>query len=364
MFERVLVAHGFDVTTADNGREAIERFDGRRFDAVVSDVAMPDLDGIALLRAVRERDLDVPVILVTGSPSVDSAAQAVEHGALRYLTKPVEIDELVSTVENAVRLGRMARVKREALEHLGEDDMQLGDRAGLEVSFDAALEGLTMHYQPIVRYSARRVFAHEALMRSSDSRLPQPGALLDAAERLGRLHDLGRTVRRSVAATLRRDGVPLVFVNLHPTDLTDDELFRDDAPLSAFASRVVLEITERASLEHMQNVQERVARLRALGYRVAVDDIGAGYAGLTSIAHLEPEFMKIDMALVRNVNADLTRQKLVGAMVGLCKEMEVEVVAEGIETVAERDTVARLGCDLLQGYFFARPAAPFAEPRF
>jgi EAL domain-containing protein (putative c-di-GMP-specific phosphodiesterase class I) len=129
------------------------------------------------------------------------------------------------------------------------------------------------------------------------------------------------------------------------------------------AEHVVLEITERASLEHIGDVQTRVARLRDLGYRVAVDDIGAGYAGLNSIAHLEPEFMKIDMVLVRNVHADDTRQKLIGAMVALCREMEVQVVAEGIEQAPERDTVARLGCDLLQGYLFAHPSPPFVRPK-
>jgi EAL domain-containing protein (putative c-di-GMP-specific phosphodiesterase class I) len=362
MFEHVLTSHGFDVETAADGHDAIERIDRHPFDAILTDVTMPDMNGIALLRAVRERDLDVPVILVTGSPSVDTAAQAVEHGALRYLTKPVEIEELVSAVEGAVRLGKMARIKRQALEHLGDAAMQLGDRAGLENAFDAALERLRMVYQPIIGHRSRRVFAYEALLRSDQTRLPHPGAILDAAERLERVHELGRSVRTRIAADLERGERPLIFANLHPRDLLDEELFDPAAPLSKVADHVVLEITERASLEHIGEVQSRVARLRELGYRVAVDDIGAGYAGLNSIAHLEPEFMKIDMVLVRNVHADVTRQKLIGAMVTLCKEMEVQVVAEGIEQAPERDTVARLGCDLLQGYLFAHPSPPFVEP--
>lgn len=364
MFERVLSARGFAVDTATDGREAVEQLKAHRYDAVVSDVAMPDLDGIGVLRAVRAMDLDVPVILVTGNPSVRTAAQAVEHGALRYLTKPVEVDELVASVDNAVHLGHMARLKREALEHLGEETMLFGDRAGLELAFEGALAGLYMAYQPIVRLKSQRVFAYEALLRSTDARLPDPGAVVGAAERLGRLHLLGRAVRASVAQTMVESPASRIFVNLHPRDLLDEELFDAGSPLSCHAERVVLEVTERASLEDMPDAQERVARLRQLGYRVAVDDIGAGYAGLNSIAHLEPEFMKIDMALVRNVNADMTRQKLVGAMVRLCKEMDVSVIAEGIETVAERDAVARLGCDLLQGYFFARPQPPFGEPTF
>jgi EAL domain-containing protein (putative c-di-GMP-specific phosphodiesterase class I)/CheY-like chemotaxis protein len=363
-FARALQMQGYTVERAANGKAAVEQMQRTRFDCVVSDISMPELDGIGLLRAVRECDLDVPVILVTGSPSLDTALQAVEYGALRYMRKPVELPEFVSVVEQVVRLGKMARVKRMALDHLGDVSMQLGDRAGLEVRFSRALAGLWMAYQPIVHYSKRRIYAYEALMRTNEETLPHPGAVLDAAQRLGKLPELGRAVRRSVAMTVSKSPIPLALVNLHPQDLMDDELFSPDAPLSKLATRVVLEVTERASLDEIKDLQTRVSRLRAMGYRLAVDDIGAGYAGLTSIAQLQPEIMKIDMALVRDVDVDSTRQKLVGAMVSLCKEMNVVVIAEGIETRTERDTVARLGCDLMQGYLFARPGEPFPEAKF
>jgi EAL domain-containing protein (putative c-di-GMP-specific phosphodiesterase class I) len=111
-------------------------------------------------------------------------------------------------------------------------------------------------------------------------------------------------------------------------------------------------------------VTSRVARLRDIGFRIAVDDIGAGYAGLSSIAQLEPDVVKIDMAMVRHIDVEPTKQKLVSAMAKLCQEMNVRVIAEGVETTAERDTLAALGCDLMQGYFFARPSLPFPEARF
>ncbi|HEX2678379.1 MAG TPA: EAL domain-containing protein, partial [Polyangiales bacterium] len=329
IFRRILTAGGYTIEMALNGKQAVEQLARRRYDAVVSDVSMPELDGIGLLRAVRECDLDVPVVLVSGNPSVETALAAVEYGALRYLCKPVENAQLLAVVESAVRLGRMARVKREALAHLGDSSRQLGDRAGLEVAFERALEGLWMAYQPIVRYGQRRVYAYEALLRSNEPTLPHPGAVLEAAERLERLNDVGRAVRAHVAATVTRSPIPLVFVNLHASDLLDEELYAETSPLSHVASRVTLEITERASLDDVHDVQTRVARLRQLGYRIAIDDMGAGYAGLTTIAQLQPEIMKLDMALVRDVDVDSTRQKLVGAMVSLCKEMEVEVITEG-----------------------------------
>ena len=153
-------------------------------------------------------------------------------------------------------------------------------------------------------------------------------------------------------------GAPTVFVNLQPRDLDDDALYDAAAPLSAEAPRVVLEITERESLSSTPQVRERVTTLRKLGYRIAIDDLGAGYAGLTSFALLEPDIVKLDMALVRGVDHEPVKRRLIASFTTLCKEMGVLVVAEGIETAPERDAIIDLGCDLLQGFFIGRPQRP------
>lgn len=363
-FARILTKAGFSVVRAENGEAAAERLGHESFDVILSDVAMPGLDGIGLLRTVRERDLDVPVLLVSGNPTIDTALKAVEYGALRYLRKPIAPADLVEEVGQAARLSRMARLKRGALDFSADPRMQLGDRAGLEICFERALGALFIAYQPIVQYSTQSVVAYEALLRSSEPKLPQPEAILSAAERLGRLPALGRAVRRSVGTTVGPTDVPLVFVNLHPRDLLDDELFERSSPLAQIAPRVVLEVTERASLHEVGDVRDRIAGLRGLGFRIAIDDMGAGYAGLTSIAQLEPDVMKIDMSLVRDIDREDTKRKLVASMTSLCREMQLQVVAEGVETAAERDSLARLGCDLMQGYLFARPGRDFPAASF
>src|SRR5262249_54327086 len=144
---------------------------------------------------------------------------------------------------------------------------------------------------------------YEALLRSGEPSLPHPGAVLDAAERLDRLDQLGRKVRSSAPAPMmERPDAGCLFVNLHTYDLLDPALTSPDSPLAEIAHRVVLEITERASLQAIQDVRERVAVLRHMGFRIAIDDLGAGYAGLTSFAALEPEIVKLDMSLVRDVH--------------------------------------------------------------
>jgi EAL domain-containing protein (putative c-di-GMP-specific phosphodiesterase class I)/ActR/RegA family two-component response regulator len=355
---RLLERAGYRVDAAPDGAVAATILKGDTFDLILSDISMPAMGGIDLLRVVREYDLDIPVILMTAGPDVRTAIRAIEHGALRYLTKPIEKDELISEVEYGVRMGRLARLKREALLHIGDLDKFVGDRAGLESRFLRAVQQIGMAYQPIVSWSTKTVYAHEALVRSREATLPHPGALFDAAERTGRLCDLGRAIRTAIARdVIESSGT--IFVNLHPRDLDDPDLFTPAAPLSRVASRTVLEITERASLEDIKDVRGRIGELRKLGFRIAVDDLGAGYAGLTTFAHLQPDFAKLDMSLVRNIDRDDTKQRVVRTMAKLCRELGVLVVAEGIETPAERDMVVELGCDLLQGYLFAKPGPAF-----
>ncbi len=223
------------------------------------------------------------------------------------------------------------------------------------------METLWIAYQPIVSWSRQAAVAHEALVRNEEPTLRSPPDLFEAAERLGRLQELGRLVRDRVARTL--DETPtsgLLFVNLHALELDDDSLVSADAPLSRYASRVVLEVTERAPLERIRDVTGRVAQLRGLGYRIAVDDLGAGYAGLTSFAHLEPEVVKVDMSLIRGLDRSPMKQKLLASIVTLCRDLGIEMIAEGIETEEERDALVRLGGDLCQGYLFARPEKPWA----
>jgi EAL domain-containing protein (putative c-di-GMP-specific phosphodiesterase class I) len=357
LLTELLGGAGYEVVTATQGQEALDALGQGRFDVVLSDIVMPNLDGLQLLRAIRERDLDVPVVLMTGSPRVETAAQAVEHGALRYLVKPIAQDELLAVVQRATRLHSIARLKREVLVHLGADGHLVGDQAGLEASFPAALEAFWMAYQPIVRAADGRLFGHEALLRSDDPRFPSPVALFGAAERLGRVAELGRAVRARIAKREdEEENRGMVFVNVHPGELADDHLLHPAAPLSRLASGVALEITERAGLDGIPNLRGRVAALRRLGYWIGVDDLGAGYAGLTSFATLEPDIVKLDMALVREAHREPVKRRLIGSICGLCHELGILVVAEGIESEEERRVAVAEGCDLLQGYLIGRPS--------
>lgn len=171
---------GFDVVTSTDGSAAISALASGRFDAVISDVRMPGLDGLGLLRAVRERDPDLPVVLTTSDPSLEGVSEALAHGALHYLIKPVALERLVETARRAVRLGVLARFKRDALRSRGEDMLLAGDRGGLETAFARALRSLHMPYQPIVRADGSR-FGCEAPVRCREPLFPHANALPSAA---------------------------------------------------------------------------------------------------------------------------------------------------------------------------------------
>jgi EAL domain-containing protein (putative c-di-GMP-specific phosphodiesterase class I) len=367
-YKRALEGAGFVVVTAGDGGEATERLAAEGpFDAVLTDISMPTLTGIELLRVIRQRDPDLPVVMMTGSPTVNTATEAIRFGILAYLIKPIVISELLAMIERAVKMHRLARVKREALEYLKNNAADwVDDRTELEDQFSNAVDGAWMAYQPIVSVSERRIFAYEALVRPSHPVLSNPGALIRAAEQLGRVHHLGRQLRGKVAQQMTGSEAPAtpVFVNLHGLDLTDDSLLSVDAPLTALARQVVLEITERACLDGVKDLDARIRRLRTLGFRIAIDDLGAGYSGLALFAQLQPDIVKIDMSLVRNIDQEPMKRRLVRSMISLCGEMAIKVVCEGVETAAERDTLIEIGADLIQGYFYARPAKGFPPVAF
>jgi len=356
---RVLGNEGWEVMVAEGGRTALECVAGREmpFDCVVSDVHMPEMDGFALIAAIRRHDDDLPVLLMTGDPSLDGAVRAIDTGAVSYLSKPFDHETLGAAVARAARRHGVARMRRRAEP---SPDLDLQDAV---TRFDRALAQSWMAFQPILDLGTNRTFAYEALVRTDEDSLKRADVLIATAERLGRIHDLGRTVRAEVAR--RAPSIPedvLIFVNVHGLELTDEDLFGDSCALAPIASRIVLEITERIGLDAVAG-PARVAMLRRRGYRIAVDDLGAGYAALGAIATLEPEIVKLDMSLIRDIDQHATKRRVVGAIATLCRELGSRVIAEGVETESELAAVRDLGIDLIQGFLLARPQRELTTPQ-
>jgi EAL domain-containing protein (putative c-di-GMP-specific phosphodiesterase class I) len=364
VYSRLLRQAGLVVESAANGAQALDLLGTRHFQVIISDVHMPVYTGLEFLRAIRERDLDIPVILVTGQPDVASASEAVEYGAFRYLTKPVDTAQLLEVVRRACDVHRVTRLRREAWEILGKQGSELGDRASVDGRYELALSTLFLEFQAIVRPGERSVLGYEAFVSSSEPTLQRPEDLFAAAWRLGKVHALGRTVRqRLVEAAERAPKSTLFFVNLHPEELNDNELWSSTGALAGIADRVVLEISERSPLDSVSGLKTRLRRLRGLGFRIALEDVGIGHATLGSFSRVEPEFVKLDSSLTAGIETSARQLSIVNGMVEVCsKSLDISVIAESVETPSERAALTRVGVELFQGHYFARPARELVNP--
>lgn len=359
---RMLERAGYRAEDVLNATEAIERLRGRSFDAILSDVSMPGLDGLALLERVRHIDPELPVILFTGAATMDQALDALHNRAFGFLQKPTRPETLVDLVGRAISQRRRGR-KLESGEYPSLGELGLAPEL-LSARLDAAIRSVFLAYQPVVSWSRRRAVGYEALARSAEPTLEAPRDLFAAAERLGAVARLGREIWTRCVEDLPH--IPedrYVMVNLHAQDLADDHLVDPGGPIVRIAPRAVFEITERAPLDRIPGAIVRIAQLRAFGARIAIDDIGSGYGGLTSFVKLRPDVIKLDMTLVRDIDSDTRKQQAVRHLVDLCGDFGIEMVAEGVETFSERNALIELGCDLYQGFVVAPPGWPFRAPR-
>jgi EAL domain-containing protein (putative c-di-GMP-specific phosphodiesterase class I) len=263
---------------------------------------------------------------------------------------------------NEETVGHLARGTEPQLSRV-EDQGQVARLRELEDKLGLCMATLQIHMQPIVHAATRARFGYEALMRSTDKSLPHPGAVLDAAERLEKVTQLGRALRGLTAKVISDAPAErgLFFVNLHLLDLLDKQLTSAFAPLTKVASRVVLEITERTSLQGHADIRYRVAELKELGFQIAIDDLGGGHARMGTFSPFDTDFVKLDMSLVRDLEKHPTKQRLVKSIIELCADSNTKVVGEGVETEAEAKVLVDLGCDLLQGYLINRPQLPFVD---
>ena len=222
--------------------------------------------------------------------------------------------------------------------------------------------GVYVDYHPIVYADSEKIFGYEALARGVKRALRSPEVMFEVAEEADLIWELSRLCRSRALEGLEthlREGESL-FINVDPHDFNDPLFAMDQV---SQPERVVLEITERTAIKDYPKFRERLKVLREKGYRFAVDDAGSGYAGLGSIANLEPDFIKLDISLITGIDANFIKQNLVETMVKFANDHGAKVIAEGVERAEEFDTVRSLGVHLVQGFFLHKPRAAAVTPR-
>ncbi len=350
------------VSSAAAGLDLLKKND---YDLIISDIAIPGMTGIEFAREVRKSNKLIPIILVTGHPTVGTAIKAVELGAMRYLTKPIDVRLFRETVAQGISLQRMGSI-REEIDTLMSEESSDKEAKGIDHQFDQALASLWLAFQPIVSWSGQCLRGYEVLVRNDEPAMVYPPKFFETAETLGRTTELSRIIRSKAAlAVAQLPPEVSLFVNLHVRDLQDPELYSPDSPLTKVSSRVVLELSEQLNLETVDELRSQMDRLRGLGYKIAMDDLGAGHSGLAAFAKIEPDIVKLDIQLIRDAEKEKTKLKLIASLLDICKELNIACISEGVETPENCRALIEKGCDLFQGYLFGKPdraLKPFFAP--
>lgn len=232
-----------------------------------------------------------------------------------------------------------------------------GCRTGLDFSF-------TMAFQPIVDLASQRVFAHEALVRGLNGE--GAGTILAQVTNANRFA-FDQRCRVTAVELAARLGLPAVSINFMPNAVyepahclrtTLEAARRTGMPLD----RIILEVTEGEKVSDPNHLRRILEAYKRSGLVTAIDDFGAGYAGLNFLADYQPDILKLDMALTRGIDTDRPRQAIVAAVVSLCRTLAITPIAEGVETEPEMRILRQLGIDRMQGYLFAKPMLEAAAP--
>jgi EAL domain-containing protein (putative c-di-GMP-specific phosphodiesterase class I) len=229
-------------------------------------------------------------------------------------------------------------------------------------------EQVQMVYQPVLDLVERKVIGLEALTRVPRSRFPNPETLFKVAHQNNTLWTLERLCRnRALQGLPRLEDKQKLFLNVEPDSLHDPELlnqpFSDRLREAGLRpQQIVLEITERTSIQDFPMVRRMITRCRHQGYRVAMDDVGSGYAGLQAIAEIAPDYIKMDMSLVRNIHRNMIKRELVSTICRFSDSTGITLVAEGVETTEELQSLVAAGVRCAQGFLFCRPSKSPVEP--
>lgn len=214
-------------------------------------------------------------------------------------------------------------------------------------------------YQPIVDLENACVFAHEALVRGINGESAY--SVLSKVNESNR-YSFDQACRvKAVQGAARLNMQELLSINFLPNAVYQPEACIQStfeaARLYDFPiERIIFEVTEGEQVQDRPHLVDIFREYKRFGFSTAIDDFGAGYAGLNLLAEYQPDILKIDMDLIRNIDQNLARQSIVKGIVAICRDLKIRVVAEGVETKEERDFLYSAGIYLMQGYFFCKPA--------
>jgi EAL domain-containing protein (putative c-di-GMP-specific phosphodiesterase class I) len=351
------------IAIAADAESAIELACRERPDIALVDVKMPGGGGLRVLGEVSACSPETRIIVLSAYEDRSTVLEMLRAGAVGYLVKGTSPEQIIEAIERAVRgqSSLSAEVMGDVVQELSSHLQREGERTDVErVQLERVTRvleghGLSMVFQPIVDLRDRSVVGMEALARfaSDPQRPPDPWFAEAASVGLGIELEL-LAVRTALKEAPGFPDDVYLSLNLSPRGVLSGLLLES---LGSFPSeRVVVEITEHEKIDDYDALGEVLEQFRAHAIRLAIDDAGAGFASLRHTLRLAPDIIKLDISITRDIDSDRGRRALASAMISFADEMDMSVVAEGVERQAEVETLLSLGAHLAQGFLLGRPS--------
>lgn len=334
---------------------------GRYSDSYCSRVVSGELPNVVPDTRDDERTRNLPITRQIGAGSYAGVPVVLPGGEVYGMLCCIGRDAHLEIDSGDVRFMRvLADILSDEVQRRRPIDRE---RSATLARIDAAIAGIGLHmvFQPIVNLESHQVVGVEALSRF-DGGPPTPDGWFREADGVGRGAALElASLQLAVAAIPALPDNVYMSVNASPALICS--LAGDEMPGGLPLDRIVLEITEHVPIDDYDVLLEAMRPARERGLRVAIDDAGAGYSSFRHILLIKPDVIKIDISITRGIDTDPARRALATALISFAREIGASLVAEGVETIDELETLEHLGVTLAQGYFFARPGPlPFIQP--
>jgi len=345
----LLQGREYRVIVASTGADALAKI-RHRPDLVLLDLSLPDMEGLDICRKIREdkRLRHIPIMIVSGRDTLTERIEGLYVGADDYITKPYDNEELIARVEALLRRSRF-------------NDYLVKEKDNLirEVKRIIKESDIKTFFQPIFDLQSKKPLGYEVLSRPPTiGPVSNPEFLFRAALTYGMYYELEMLCWEKAFVLwndLSRPGC--LFLNCMPYLIEHEKFTAQVLEEHKIPGRqIVLEMTERMAINDFVLFHSKVHDLKKTGLHIAIDDVGNGYASLDTIAETEPDYVKIDMFLVRNIQDSLLKQSIVESIVSFCRKNGIVTVAEGVEKKTELEMIRQLGVGAVQGYLLAKPA--------
>jgi EAL domain-containing protein (putative c-di-GMP-specific phosphodiesterase class I)/ActR/RegA family two-component response regulator len=366
----LLETEDFEIISATNGRKGVDLAFSEVPDLILCDMMMPELDGYGVLTALHQDQImsTIPFIFLTAKSSKLDFRQGMDLGADDYLTKPFTRAELLSAIFS--RLEKQAKLKK-YLAKKPETKTFLPGIQIIEAKLRRALqqgnlEEFQVNYQPVVDTNSGKIIAAESLLRwqSPELGLVSPAELIPLAESTGLIIPIGEWVLERICQQTKA-WHDLGFSRLKiAVNLSEQEFYQPDlsqkivdflAANDLIAHCLELEVTETMIMQNVNSAIATMKQLQSLGVRITIDDFGIGNSTLIYLKQLPINSLKLDRYFIKNVDNDPEKSAITSALIQMGQNLNLQVIAKGVETEAELDFLRQHKCDAIQGFLFSHP---------